>query len=96
MSNTLAQAAQPGYPNPTRITRQHLLDGGVKGGEIMKYKIKYLELVIDELIMWCVTNNGGKRIMSRSEFEKSSKHPDAPKDYSYEEFVMDSISLDSN
>lgn len=52
--------------------------------------IKFLESVIDKLISHVVTV-GGKPFISRQEFNLTSVHHDAPKDYSYDDYVIDSM-----
>lgn len=38
----LAQAGLPGYLTPAEITRQHPINGGVKGAEMKDYKSQYM------------------------------------------------------
>ena len=51
-------------------------------------RIKFLESLIDKLILRVVTNSGGGFI-SRAAFNRQAEQPGAPKDYSYDEYVMD-------
>lgn len=53
-------------------------------------RIKFLETVIDELMRHMRTY-GGDPFISRAAFNEANKLPGAPKDYSYDEYVMDCI-----
>jgi hypothetical protein len=55
-----------------------------------KNQIAFLQSVIDKFITIC-EHQDGTPFITREEFNKDLSHPDAPKDYSYDDYINDSF-----